>query len=44
LELVTKKSNRRQKDREELLERIDNEKEEDIKEALRHGNTVEIIE
>jgi len=39
-----KSKNRREKDREKLLDRIDNEKEDDIKQALRRGNTVEIFE
>jgi hypothetical protein len=33
-----------QKQRQKLLDRIDQEKDEEIKEALRKGNTVEIIE
>jgi hypothetical protein len=39
-----KPKNRRQKYREKILERIDDEKDEDIKAGLRRGNTVEIIE
>lgn len=39
-----KHQNRYQKEREKVLERIDNEKDEEIKSALKKGNIVEIIE
>jgi hypothetical protein len=39
-----KPNSRNEKNRQKLLDRIDNEKDEEIKEALRKGSTVEIIE
>jgi hypothetical protein len=38
------KKNSREKERQKILDRIEDEKDQDIKEALRRGNTVEIIE
>ena len=38
------KKNSRQKERQKILDMIEDEKDQDIKEALRRGNTVEIIE
>ena len=39
-----KKKTGRERERQKVLDRIEDEKDEDIKEALRRGNTVEIIE
>jgi hypothetical protein len=38
------KDNSREKERQKILDMIEDEKDQDIKEALRRGNTVEIIE
>ena len=39
-----KKKTERERERQKILDRIEGEKDEDLKEVLRHGNTVEIIQ